>query len=38
VNKLISVIPTAPAVYTGQVGDLIVGRIIGVGGSRCETF
>lgn len=34
VNKLISVIPTAPAVYTGQVGDLIVGRIIGVGGSR----
>ncbi|KAL3784197.1 hypothetical protein HJC23_001396 [Cyclotella cryptica] len=34
VNKLISVIPSAPAVYTGQVGDLIVGRIIGVGGSR----
>jgi exosome complex component RRP4 len=34
VNKLISVIPTSSSVYTGQVGDLIIGRIIGVGGSR----
>ena len=34
VNKLISVIPLSPSIYTGQVGDLIVGRIVGVGGSR----
>ena len=34
VNKLISVIPTSSSVYTGQVGDLIIGRITGVGGSR----
>lgn len=34
VNKLISVIPTSLSVYTGQVGDLIIGRITGVGGSR----
>jgi exosome complex component RRP4 len=34
VNKLISVIPSAPSVYSGQVGDLVVGRIVGVGGSR----
>ena len=34
VNKLISVIPLSPSIYTGQVGDLVVGRIVGVGGSR----
>lgn len=34
VNKLISVIPISPSIYAGQVGDLIVGRIVGVGGSR----
>ena len=34
VNKLISVIPISPSIYNGQVGDLIVGRIVGVGGSR----
>lgn len=34
VNKLISVIPLSPSIYTGQVGDLVVGRIAGVGGSR----
>lgn len=34
VNKLISVIPISPSIYYGQVGDLIVGRIVGVGGSR----
>jgi exosome complex component RRP4 len=34
VNKLISVIPLSPSIYTGQVGDLIIGRIVGVGGSR----
>ena len=34
VNKLISVIPLSPSVYSGQVGDLVVGRIVGVGGSR----
>ncbi|EJK68717.1 hypothetical protein THAOC_10080 [Thalassiosira oceanica] len=34
VNKLISVIPLSSSVYTGQVGDLVVGRIVGVGGSR----
>ena len=34
VNKLISVIPISPSIYVGQVGDLIVGRIVGVGGSR----
>ena len=34
VNKLISVIPLSPSIYVGQVGDLIVGRIVGVGGSR----
>ncbi|KAL9183711.1 hypothetical protein ACHAXT_004567 [Thalassiosira profunda] len=34
VNKLISVIPLSPSIYVGQVGDLVVGRIVGVGGSR----
>lgn len=34
VNKLISVIPLSPSIYNGQVGDLVVGRIVGVGGSR----
>ncbi|KAL7542660.1 hypothetical protein ACHAXR_012106 [Thalassiosira sp. AJA248-18] len=34
VNKLISVIPLSPSIYSGQVGDLVVGRIVGVGGSR----
>ncbi|KAL7553082.1 hypothetical protein ACHAWF_016344 [Thalassiosira exigua] len=34
VNKLISVIPLSPSIYAGQVGDLVVGRIVGVGGSR----
>jgi exosome complex component RRP4 len=34
VNKLISVIPLSPSIYVGQVGDLVVGRIVGVSGSR----
>ena len=34
VNKLISVIPLSPSIYVGQVGDLVIGRIVGVGGSR----
>jgi exosome complex component RRP4 len=34
VNKLISVIPLSPSIYNGQVGDLVIGRIVGVGGSR----
>lgn len=34
VNKLISVIPASPTVYSGQVGDLIVGRITSVGANR----
>ncbi|KAL3762650.1 hypothetical protein ACHAW5_007221 [Stephanodiscus triporus] len=34
VNKLISVIPLSPSIYVGQVGDLVIGRIAGVGGSR----
>jgi len=34
VNKLISVIPFAPTVYSGQKGDLVVGRITSVGPSR----
>ena len=34
VNKLISVVPLASSVYSGQVGDLIVGRISSVGPTR----
>eukprot|EP00562_Extubocellulus_spinifer_P020494 CAMPEP_0178602556 /NCGR_PEP_ID=MMETSP0697-20121206/35030_1 /TAXON_ID=265572 /ORGANISM="Extubocellulus spinifer, Strain CCMP396" /LENGTH=381 /DNA_ID=CAMNT_0020240781 /DNA_START=43 /DNA_END=1188 /DNA_ORIENTATION=+ len=34
VNKLISVIPLASSIYSGQVGDLIVGRISSVGPTR----
>jgi exosome complex component RRP4 len=34
VNKLITVIPTASTLYSGNVGDLVVGRITSVGASR----
>lgn len=34
VNKLITVIPTSSTLYDGHVGDLVVGRIVGVGTSR----
>jgi exosome complex component RRP4 len=34
VNKLISVIPTAPMPYVGHVGDLVIGRVLSVGSSR----
>ena len=34
VNKLVLVVPVAPTVYQGQVGDLIVGRVSEVGLSR----
>lgn len=34
VNKLITVLPTASTLYTGHVGDLVVGRITSVGASR----
>jgi len=34
VNKLISVIPFSPTTYSGQVGDLVIGRIVSVGSTR----
>ena len=34
VNKLVSVVPVSSTVYSGQVGDLIVGRISSVGATR----
>lgn len=34
VNKLVSVIPLSSSVYSGQVGDLIIGRISAVGTTR----
>ena len=34
VNKLISVIPFSPTTYSGQVGDLVIGRIVSVGATR----
>jgi len=34
VNKLVSVIPLSSSVFSGQVGDLIVGRISAVGTTR----
>lgn len=34
VNKLITVIPSASSLYWGQVGDLVVGRIVAVGPTR----
>jgi len=34
VNKLISVVPTAPMPYVGHVGDLVIGRVLSVGSSR----
>jgi exosome complex component RRP4 len=34
VNKLITVVPTASTLYTGHVGDLVVGRVTSVGTSR----
>lgn len=34
VNKLITVIPASSSLYHGQVGDLVVGRVVAVGASR----
>lgn len=34
VNKLITVVPASASIYHGQVGDLVVGRIVAVGATR----
>jgi exosome complex component RRP4 len=34
VNKLVSVIPVASNLYQGQVGDLVVGRVVGIQATR----